>query len=232
MYLKCRHIGYRYPGADQPLFKDLDFRMETPGFHSLFGPSGVGKTSLAGILTGTISEYTGDMEIDGMDRRLYTYNLERLPGWSGVGSHIEKVTPVHRHGLKEALIHAFGIGDCMGSRFSQLSLGQKNRVNLIRYLLQDFDLLIMDETLANVDERTRQHIILTIKERFPERFFLYISHNVVEVSRFCREITVLRGGHKSPQAVTLRGMDQRIPIEAASEKILLETTMLEIMNAA
>ncbi len=86
-----------------------------------------------------------------------------------------------------------------GSRFSQLSLGQQNRINLIRYLLQDFDLLIMDESLANVDELTREKIILTIKATFPDRYFLYISHNVVEVSKFCREIVVFRGARKRPR---------------------------------
>ena len=55
----------------------------------------------------------------------------------------------------------------------------------VRYLLQDFDVLIMDESLANVDELTREKIILKIKALFPERCFLYISHNVAEVARFC-----------------------------------------------
>ena len=184
MYLKCSHIGYHYPGTTQPVFEDLDFSMEEPGFHALFGPSGVGKTSLAGIITGAITDHAGIIDSEAMDRRLYTYNMERLPGWSSVGSHIDKVTPASLGALKENLIREFGIKECMNSRFSQLSLGQKNRVNLIRYLLQDFDLLIMDETLANVDERTREHILLTIKELFQGRYFLYISHNVVEVSRF------------------------------------------------
>ena len=56
-------------------------------------------------------------------------------------------------------------------RYSQLSMGQCNRVNLLRYLLQDFSMLIMDESLANVDEPTRQAILYTIKTTFPEAGF-------------------------------------------------------------
>ena len=85
----------------------------------------------------------------------------------------------------EELVEIFGLSDCITSRFDQLSMGQQNRVNLIRYLLQDCDLLIMDESLANVDERTREKIILAIKAMFPERYFIYISHNVMEVAKFC-----------------------------------------------
>ena len=85
----------------------------------------------------------------------------------------------------------------LGSRFSQLSLGQKNRINLIRYLLQDFQMLIMDESLANVDERTREKIILNIKALFPDKFFIYISHNIIEVAKFCQDILVLTGPGKN-----------------------------------
>ena len=79
----------------------------------------------------------------------------------------------------------------MGKRFNQLSLGQKNRINLIRYLVQDFQMLIMDESLANVDELTREQIILKIKLMFPDRLFLYIPitswkwPNFAGTSSFC-----------------------------------------------
>ena len=117
----------------------------------------------------------------------------------------------------------------MDSRFAQLSLGQQNRTNLVRYLLQDFDLLVMDESLANVDEGTKEKIILKIKAMFPERGFLYISHNVVEVAKFCRQVFVLRNFHKTPQAVVLEG--HNYTGGPAVDKKELEHTMLEIVNA-
>jgi ABC-type nitrate/sulfonate/bicarbonate transport system ATPase subunit len=161
---------------------------------------------------------------------LYSYNLERLPGWSSVGKHIDKITPQDLRPRLDELVSIFGVEACMGSRFSQLSLGQQNRINLIRYLLQDFQLLIMDESLANVDELTREKILLKIKEMFPETLFLYISHNVVEVSKFCEKILVFRGAHKSPQTVLVEGQDYRI--DNSLDKKALEMTMLEIMNAS
>ncbi len=125
---------------------------------------------------------------------------------------------------------AFGMAKYMGLRFSQLSLGQQNRINLMRYLLQDFELLIMDESLANVDEMTRERIILKIKAMFPHRYFLYISHNVVEVSKFCKEILVFRSPRKQPQTLSVNGIDLR-SIQSV-DRDLLEQTMLEIMNAS
>jgi ABC-type nitrate/sulfonate/bicarbonate transport system ATPase subunit len=230
MFIECNNIHFRYPNSSMDVFHDLSFQMKTPGFHALFGPSGVGKTSLARIIVGDITDYSGSIRSEGMQNLLYSYNLERLPDWSSVGNHLEKITPSSLRDQKNELIDAFDMTQTMKLRFSQLSLGQQNRVNLIRYLLQDFHLLIMDESLANVDERTREKIILRIKDMFPEAYFLYISHNVIEVSKFCKEILVFRNSQKSPQVVTINGRDHKLGQTVAKDQ--LEQTMLEIMHAS
>jgi len=230
MTLRCNDLSFQYPGTTDGLFDGLSFTMDRPGFHALFGPSGVGKTSLARMITGDITGYSGVLQTDGMHVLLYSYNLERLPDWSGVGKHLEKVTPSDKHSLRDDLIDAFGIRGVIRSRFSQLSLGQQNRVNLIRYLLQDFHLLIMDESLANVDERTRETILLNVKAWFPHAYFLYISHNVIEVSKFCKDILVFRDPGKTPQTVIVPGQDYGFGRELDKDR--LERTMLEVMNAA
>ena len=230
MAVTCENIVYRYPGASIDVFHGLSFHISQPGFDALFGPSGVGKTSLAKIIVGEIDGFSGSVRTDGTGRLLYSYNMERLPDWSSVGKHLERIAPDTAGDRKASLIEAFDMANYLGMRFSQLSLGQQNRINLMRYLLQEFDLLIMDESLANVDEKTRENIILKIKAMFPDRYFLYISHNVVEVSTYCRKILVLRGALKDPQTRILTGID--IQAHQALDENRLEQTMLEIMNAS
>ena len=230
MSLHIQNLTLKYPGSPNFVFQDLSFELKEPGFNSLFGPSGVGKTSLAKILTGDMPHFSGEVTHEEMKTFLYSYNTERLPGWSGVGKHLEKITPAGRQERREELISIFGLEDTLRQRFSQLSLGQQNRVNLLRYLLQDFDLLIMDESLANVDELTREKIILRIKTLYPQRHFLYISHNVVEVSKFCCDIVVLRGAERHPQSMVIRGQDARVDRDI--DRGRLDQTMLEIVNAS
>ena len=230
MHLKCRNLTFAYPGSDTPVFSDLSFSLPLPGFHALFGPSGVGKTSLAAILSGAAADFTGSVDSDpAHPTLLYTFNTERLPGWSSVGGHLEKACHPSQYQQILPLAKDFGIETCLDQRFPQLSLGQKNRVNLLRYLTQPFHTLIMDESLANVDESTRERIILKIKEMFPDRSFLYISHNIWEVAKFCRNIVVLRGPDKTPAAAVVEGLDTRAGQNPAHEA--QDRVMLEIMNA-
>jgi len=230
MPLTCAHISFTYPEATRPLFSDVSFQLTKPGFHSFFGPSGVGTPTLAKIITADIGDFSGTVATSGLKTLLYSYNTERLPGWSSVGRHLTRVIPPSTQTLKDELVEIFGLNDCIGSRFNRLSMGQRNRVNLIRYLLQDCDLLIMDESLANVDELTREKIILAVKKIFPQRFFIYISHNVREVARFCDSILVFRSTDQTPQTIMVKGRDLRG--KETLSRAELDATLLEIMDAS
>ncbi|WP_321494690.1 ABC transporter ATP-binding protein [uncultured Desulfobacter sp.] len=230
MRFECRGLTFTYPQTDKPVLENLNFSMAAPGFNAVFGPSGVGKTSFARILAGGTSGPGGNALIyEDIATILYSYNQERLPGWSCTGHHLEKVCPKGKSDLKKELVKIFKVDTLLGSRFSQLSMGQQNRMNLIRYLIQDFDLLILDESLANVDEALRETIVLAIKEMFPAKLFLYISHNLMEVAKFCKDILVLTHPGKNRGAVVVQG--QNYETGYTSDPRTIDRSMLEIMNA-
>jgi multiple sugar transport system ATP-binding protein len=158
--------------------------------------------------------------------------MERLPGWADIGRVLQEITPAGREPLLQELLTIFSLDTLLDSRFPQLSLGQQNRVNLVRYLVQDFDLLILDESLANVDEQLRQSILLYLKQRFPNKMFLSISHNLMEIATFCQQILVLSTHQQEKKNHLVRGLDlQQEPDQAlVVNRKKLDAVMLEIMN--
>ena len=230
MQISLSGITFRHEKSETDVFHNVTHRIAGPGFQGLFGPSGVGKTTLAKIIAGEMNSYSGKVSYDKTPRVLYSYNLERLPNWNSIGEHFEAITPSSQIKFLSRLTEIFGLDAYLNKRYSQLSLGQQNRANLTRYLVQKFDVLIMDESLANVDEATKKDILLMIKSRFPERLFLYISHNVVEVSRYCKDIHVIRKSNVTPQILTVSGFDYHGKKEPEQET--LDRIMLEMMNVS
>lgn len=229
MRLECHNLSFSYPDTSSAVIKNLSFSLKNPGFNAVFGPSGVGKTTLAKIIASADFRSDYNFACENINTILYSYNLERLPGWASTGSHLNKVTRPEKQQIKQELVRIFQLEDVLASRFSKLSMGQQNRMNLIRYLVQDFDLLIMDESLANVDEKLRQTIIFAIKELFTDKMFLYISHNLLEVSKFCRQILVFGNAAENRDCFMTNGLDCRK--NGLLDQNHLDETMLEIMNA-
>jgi ABC-type Mn2+/Zn2+ transport system ATPase subunit len=157
--------------------------------------------------------------------------MERIPGWNSIGEHFFSVLPPNKQGLLMELITSFEMKELTGKRFSKLSMGQKNRANIIRYLIQDFDLLITDESLANVDEPLRNKIIRKMKEIFPSKTFIYISHNVLETARYSKNIFVLPMNGVSRTIIhKIKGIDEMD--KELKDTGLLQEKVYEVISAA
>ncbi len=219
--LQVKNLSYSYSDTKQLIFSNLNWQLEGSGFYSLFGLSGSGKTTFARLIEGDLIPSSGAIKRSSQ-RVLYTSNLERLPGWMSIYDHFYNVTPPQKQDLLETLIKDFGIEHVLKKRFHDLSLGQKNRVNFLRYLVQEFDLLIVDEALANVDEPTRIKILTITREMFRDVTILYISHNVLEVIRFSKKVFILPQSHPVKQLLEIDGLNGKEIDEHSQGKIVIE----------
>ena len=188
--VECRGLTFGY--KDSELFNNLSFEVSCNGFYSLVGKSGIGKTSLARIIEGELHGWSADRLVV-PEQILYAHDQERLPVWQTVGEHYRQVAREYHWDEITQIAEAFELDDeILQKPGRKLSSGQLDRVNLIRYLSQSWDLLILDEALANVDEITRYTILSTVKELLdPGTTLIYITHHLVEAIAFSKKIILL-----------------------------------------
>ncbi|MDG4549009.1 MAG: ATP-binding cassette domain-containing protein [Candidatus Contendobacter sp.] len=203
--IAVNNLFFAYPGGQQ-LFHNLSFNLDAPAFHALLGRSGVGKSTLAKIICGLEKNWSGKASLP--RSVLYCHCRERFPLWQTIRSHLDDVIcPSKRNDIK-MLMQAFDLdSDLLVQHPGTISSGQHNRFNVLRYLLQDFDLLILDEALNNVDEPTRLKILSEIKSKYPCRTFLYISHHLFDAISFAKTLLILKASNAEVQIVSRCGLN-------------------------
>jgi molybdate transport system ATP-binding protein len=177
-----------------------------PGLTALFGPSGVGKTSILNMVAGLLTPDRGHIRIgahtlfgEGIDlppeaRRIgYVFQDGRLFPHRRVranllyGHHL--AAPAGRWmGLDEAAAF-LGIGHLLGRWPASLSGGEAQRVAIGRALLAGPEILLMDEPLSSLDASRRGDIMAVI-ERIRDELrlpILYVTHETAEVERLAGE---------------------------------------------
>jgi osmoprotectant transport system ATP-binding protein len=181
---------------------------------SLIGPSGCGKSTLLRMIVGLVQPDTGEVRIDG--QALTPHNVERLRhaiGYviqdGGLFPHLtvaQNVALLPRHlGRPQQDIEArldvlstlVSIPRDALSRYpQQLSGGQRQRVGLMRALMMDPPLLLLDEPLGALDPVTRYELQEELKAIFQQlgKTVVIVTHDMGEAAYFAEDIVMMREG--------------------------------------
>ena len=151
--------------------------------HIIYAPSGNGKTSLMAFIFGMRSDFEGEILLDGINVKrislsqwaeiratklsLIMQDLRLIPGLSvGENLLLKNQLTLHKNEkqIKE-MLDALGMADKWKQKSGTLSLGQRQRVAIVRALLQPFELLLMDEPFSHIDrENIRKASALMMQE--------------------------------------------------------------------
>jgi general nucleoside transport system ATP-binding protein len=191
---------------------DLDlYAAET---HALLGENGAGKSTLVKIIYGLLQPTSGDIAWMGNKVVLSGPSAARSLGIGMVFQHFslfENLTVAENVALGLSgsepfaamskrlaeLSRDYGLPLEPGREVWRLSVGERQRIEIVRALMQNPKLLILDEPTSVLTPQETDQLFITLRRLKSEgRAILYISHKLDEVKALCDTATILRGGKK------------------------------------
>lgn len=192
-------LSFHYSRAEPGQTLDFCFDMQlAPGeCLAVDGPSGAGKSTLLNLIAGFLTPATGQLSWKreditrlkpwqrGVTTVFQDHNLfDHLPVWANIGLGMAtdlRLTAEHRRRIAEGL-EQVGMAEMTERLPGELSGGQRQRVALVRALLRDTPLLLLDEPFTGLDRANRE-TLWTQVERLKRRevAVLLVSHDVEDV---------------------------------------------------
>lgn len=171
----------------------------------IVGPSGCGKSTLLSLISGLLKPTRGEVRVNGyiVDKPLenagYMFQKDHLFEWRNIlnnvviGLEIQGKLNEQAISLAKELLHNYGLGDFINSYPYQLSGGMRQRVALIRTLLLEPDILLLDEPFSALDYQTRLAISDEIGSilKKEKRSAIMVTHDISEAISMSDRVVVL-----------------------------------------
>lgn len=239
--LSIRGLTKAYPGVVAN--DDVSFDIGRGEVHALLGENGAGKSTLVKMIYGLVKPDSGEMVLNGAAFAPAEPQAARAAGVAMVFQHFSLFDA-----LNVAENIALGMADPPAMRdlatrirdvseqyglpldpyrtVGDLSAGERQRVEIVRCLLQDPKLLIMDEPTSVLTPQEVEILFATLRKLSAEgTAILYISHKLEEIRALCDAATILRLGRKvaecTPRETTAREMAE---LMVGSELLVPERT--------
>ncbi len=208
--LELKGITKAFPGVVAN--DSVDISVEEGQIHALLGENGAGKSTLVKIIYGYYSADVGDMAWQGNSIRVTSPAHARQIGIGMVFQHfslfdalsvrenIELAISSGKTGdeLSEDITEvsaAYGLGLDPNRDIFSLSVGERQRVEIVRCLLASPKLLIMDEPTSVLTPQEADNLFEILNKLAKEGCaVLYISHKLEEIQKLCHHATILRHG--------------------------------------
>tara|TARA_R110002110_G_scaffold214702_8_gene428387 strand:+ start:11495 stop:13036 length:1542 start_codon:yes stop_codon:yes gene_type:complete len=224
--LAIRGVTKAYPGVVAN--SDVSFEIARGEIHALLGENGAGKSTLVKMIYGLVKPDSGTMQLHGQAYAPPEPRIARSSGVAMVFQHFslfealnvaENVAlgmenPPRMRELAARITKVseeYGLPLDPSRMVGDLSAGERQRVEIVRCLLQDPKLLIMDEPTSVLTPQEVDILFKTLRQLSAEgTAILYISHKLEEIRALCDEATILRRGKVvgtcTPRKVSARDM--------------------------
>ena len=223
--VEMKEIVVRFPGV---LANDrVNFTLRQGEIHALLGENGAGKSTLMNVLAGLYKQAAGTIKVDGEP---VIFNSPRDAIARGIGM-------VHQHfmlvptqtvtenillGLDDPkffmnmsvynqkvldLQNQFGLRVDPTAKIWQISVGEQQRVEILKTLYRGANILILDEPTAVLAPQEIEEFMVTMRSMVSQgKSIIFISHKLQEVEAIADRITVLRKGLVTAEGLSMEGV--------------------------
>ena len=214
-------MRYPTPGGEVRALDNVSFEIAEGEFVALLGPSGCGKSTILNIVAGLLDRTGGQVRLDGEDVRYgqvnrkvgYVFQRDTVFPWRtveaniGYGLEIAGVAKAERQARVRRTIEAAGLVGFDRSFPRMLSGGMRQRVALMRTLIMEPEILLMDEPFGALDTHTKLEMHRTLLEIWERerQTVLFVTHDLGEALTLASRIILLSarpGRVKEEVAVT------------------------------
>ncbi len=204
LYLEHVYAGYQ----SNLVLSDITVKFDK-GITVLLGPNGSGKTTLLRVCAGIIRPVRGNVLIDGKsifdDTSLKRY-ISYLPHREGLIDELTCLKNIlfymYARGIADRdvrkIIHEYsirlGLEELLDRSVSTLSRGQRRKVALLRVLLENSRVILLDEPAEGLDMASRRVVLDIVRKLSLDRTIVYVTHDLDEALLIGDRICVLKNG--------------------------------------
>ncbi|GGA33858.1 ABC transporter ATP-binding protein [Paenibacillus physcomitrellae] len=206
--MELENVAKTYKAADGTTVKALgpvEMRIPNHRFISIVGPSGCGKSTLFNIISGLVETsegaiYVNGNRVDGLTGITgYMLQKDLLLPWRTIldnvilGLEIQKMPRREAKNKALPLLHKYGLKGFEHHYPAQLSGGMRQRAALLRTILYDRDIILLDEPFGALDAQTRsmmQEWLLDLWDDF-QKTILFVTHDMEEAIYLSDEVYIM-----------------------------------------
>ncbi|HOO26892.1 MAG TPA: ABC transporter ATP-binding protein [Lachnospiraceae bacterium] len=203
--ITVEHLYFSY--TKLPFIENMNFSVEKGEIFGFLGPSGAGKSTLQKILIGMNTGYQGSAKLNGTECAGYTKSF-----YETIGVDFEFSTMYEKLTAREnlmffsslyqkkprsilELMKAVALENDMDKRVSDYSKGMKARLNFVKAILHDPQILFLDEPTSGLDPtNSRMMKDLILKEKNAGKTIILTTHNMQDATELCDRVAFIVNG--------------------------------------
>ncbi|MBN2636320.1 MAG: ABC transporter ATP-binding protein [Prolixibacteraceae bacterium] len=228
--IEVNNLVYRYPKNEVPTVKDISFSIEKGEIFGFLGPSGAGKSTTQKILIKLLSNYSGQISILGNDHKKSDGNyFNHIGVCFELPNHYPKLTALENlqyfagfYNQKSLnfleLLDKVGLAKDVNVKVENFSKGMKMRLNFVRSIMHNPDILFLDEPTSGMDPGNARIIkdIILEQKKLGKTIFI-TTHNMHDADELCDRIAFMVDGQleiiDSPKNIKQMGGKRAVKVE-------------------